>query len=342
MTFKLSQNGKLIFKRFMKDKRAVACLVLLVILISASLFSELLCNNRPLIVKYNGSLYFPIFFTYPETQFGGDFETETDYHDPFIKELITEGDNWVIFPPVQFDYKYINLYIDMELPAPPNSSNLLGTDDRGRDVLARLVYGFRLSILFGLLLAVTGSITGIVIGALQGYFGGKVDIICQRLIEIWSSMPSLYLLIIFSAILKPSLGLLIILLSLFDWMGLSAYVRAEFLRARNFEYVKAAKALGVPDITIMHRHLLPNTLTPVLTFFPFRITGAMVSLVSLDFLGLGVPSPTPSLGELLRQGTNNLHAWWISIPTFILLVVTITLLTFVGEGFIKATGGKKH
>jgi microcin C transport system permease protein len=235
-----------------------------------------------------------------------------------------------------YDYTSINLELDRPVPSPPAKENILGTDDRGRDVLARLLYGFRLSVLFGFALTLIGTFVGIIAGAVQGYFGGKTDLFFQRFIEIWSSMPELYLLIIFASIFKPSIFLLLILLSLFGWMGLSDYVRAEFLKGRNMEYVKAAKALGVGNLTIMYRHLLPNGMTPVITFLPFRVSSAILSLTALDFLGLGVPPTTPSLGELLKQGKGNIEAWWLSLTTFIVLVGTLILLIFIGEALREA------
>ena len=296
-----------------------------------SLFAELLSNDRPIMVHYQGESYYPLFVTYPETTFGGDFETEADYLDPYIREKITAAPNWTLYPLNNFSFDTINYDAIAANPAAPSSDNLLGTDDRGRDVLARLIYGFRVSVLFALVLTIIGTITGIIAGAIQGYFGGRIDLISQRLIEVWASMPELYLLIIFASIFNPSLLLLIILLSLFGWMGLADYVRAEFLKGRNLEFVKAAKALGLNNRTIMWRHLLPNAMTPVITFLPFRISGAILALTSLDFLGIGVPPSTPSLGELLAQGKENISAWWLSMSTFSVLVGTLVLLIFIGE-----------
>ncbi len=321
---------------FKRNKRGYYSLIIFLFFFFLSLFAEFLCNDKPLLVKYEGSFYFPVLHSYPETTFGGDFATETDYRDPYILEKLQQGDNFVVFPPNPNSYKSINLDLDVPVPSPPSKVNLLGTDDRGRDVLARLVYGFRVSVLFALALTIVGTLLGIIAGAVQGYFGGKVDLFFQRFIEIWSAMPELYLLIIFASIFKPSLLLLLILLSLFGWMGLSDYVRAEFLKGRNMEYVKAAKALGVDNLTIMHRHLLPNSMTPVITFLPFRMSGAILALTSLDFLGLGVPPPTPSLGELLAQGKANIEAWWLSLSTFVVLVGMLVLLIFIGEAMREA------
>ncbi len=319
------------WRLFKANKRGYYSLIIFTILFATSLMAELVSNDKPLIISYNHHYYYPIIKTYPETTFGGDFQTEADYRDPYILEKITSPGNWVIFPINHYSYDSINLDLQVPVPSPPTRENLLGTDDQARDVLARLIYGFRLSILFGFALTLIGTLIGIIAGALMGYFGGKTDLLGQRFIEIWGSMPELYLLIIFSAIFKPSITLLLILLSMFGWMGLSDYVRAEFLKGRNMDYVTAAKALGVGNITIMFRHLLPNGMTPVITFLPFRMSGAILALTSLDFLGLGVPPPTPSLGELLAQGKNNIEAWWLSLGSFVVLVGTLILLIFIGE-----------
>ncbi|BCO08471.1 ABC transporter permease [Desulfolithobacter dissulfuricans] len=330
------------WRNFKNNKRGYYSLILFSILFFLSLFAEVLSNDKPFLVYYNGHYYFPLFREYPETTFGGDFETETDYRDPYILEKLQTNGNRVWFPPNPHSYNSINLDLDVPVPSPPTRENLLGTDDRGRDVLARLIYGFRLSVLFGFALTAVGTLLGIVAGAVQGYFGGKVDLFFQRFIEIWSAMPELYLLIIFASIFKPSILLLLILLSMFGWMGLSDYVRAEFLRGRNMEYVKAAKALGVSHFTIMYRHLLPNGMTPVITFLPFRMSGAILALTSLDFLGLGVPPSTPSLGELLAQGKANIDAWWLSLSTFVVLVGTLVLLIFIGEALREAFDPRKQ
>lgn len=306
-----------------------------------SLFAEVLFNDKPLLIKYEGDYYFPFMVSYPETTFGGDFETEADYSDDYVRELITRDGNWLVDPFVPYSYNTINFSSDEPNPASPSSQNYFGTDDRGRDVFARLVYGFRLSVLFAFALTTIGVVIGIIMGAIQGYFSGKTDLIMQRLIEVWASMPELYLLIIFASIFQPSIWLLVILLSMFGWMGLSDYVRAEFLRGRNMDYVKAARALGLTNIDIMRRHLLPNSITPVITFLPFRISGSILALTSLDFLGLGVPPTTPSLGELLSQGKENIEAWWISLGTFVVLVGTLMLLIFIGEALREAMDTRK-
>jgi microcin C transport system permease protein len=283
----------------------------------------------------------PIVHNQPETTFGGDFETPTDFLDPFIQAQFDKPGNWALYPFIPYHHSTLNYFAKVPNPAPPSWENWLGTDDRGRDVLARLLYGFRISVLFALALTLFGTVIGILTGALQGFFGGKTDLAMQRFIEVWSAMPELYLLIIFSAVFDPSISLLLILLGLFGWMGLSDYVRAEFLRNRQLDYVRAARALGLSNLQIMWRHVLPNSLTPVVTFLPFRMSAAILSLTSLDFLGLGVPPGTPSLGELLAQGKNNIDAWWISLSTFTVLVVTLMLLTFMGDALRDALDPRK-
>lgn len=324
------------WQRFKSNRRGFVSLWIFAILFVFSLFAELLSNDKPILVYYEGAYYFPIIKTYSEKTFGGDFDTEADYNDDFLKEKLNKSNNWVIFPFNKYSYNSINYSSKNPHPAKPSADNFLGTDDRGRDVLARLIYGFRLSVLFAFVLTIIGVVIGVVAGALQGYFGGWVDLAFQRFMEVWGSMPELYLLIIFAAIFNPSVLLLIILLSLFGWMGLADYVRAEFLRARNMDYVKAAKALGLSNRWIMWKHLLPNSLTPVITFLPFRISGSIVALTSLDYLGLGVPPTTPSLGELLAQGKANIMAWWLSLMPFSVLVITLVLLIFIGEALREA------
>ena len=334
--------GRRSWLRFKANRRGYISLWLFGSLFLLSLFAEALFNDKPLVVSYEGELFFPFLADYPETAFGGDFETEADYSDPYVRKLITAGDNWVIDPLVRHSYNTINFASDLPNPAPPTSQNLLGTDDRGRDVFARLVYGFRLSVLFAFALTAIGVAIGILAGAVQGYFSGRLDLVMQRLIEVWSSMPELYLLIIFASIFQPSIWLFIVLLSMFGWMGLSDYVRAEFLRGRNMDYVRAARAMGLSDAAIMRHHLLPNSLTPVITFLPFRVSGSILALTSLDFLGLGVPPTTPSLGELLAQGKENIEAWWLSLCTFIVLVGTLMLLIFIGEALREAMDTRKN
>jgi microcin C transport system permease protein len=306
-----------------------------------SLFAEVLSNDKPLIVHYKDGYYFPLVKDYPEKLFGGDFETPTDYLDPFIKEKLSIDGNWAIYPINQYGSKTLNFISTKPNPAAPSKDNWLGTDDKGRDLLAQLIYGFRVSVLFALALTVIGVVLGVITGAIQGFYGGKMDLAFQRFIEIWGAMPELYLLIIFSAVFSPSLALLLILLSLFGWMGLSDYVRAEFLRNRQMDYVRSARALGVSNWDIITRHVMPNSMTPVVTFLPFRMSGAILALTSLDFLGLGVPPGTPSLGELLSQGKSNIDAWWISLSTFGVLVVTLLLLTFMGDALRDALDPRK-
>ena len=327
--------------RFRRNRLGLWSLVLFVALVGLSLLAEVVSNDKPLVVRYEGQWYFPLVKSYPEKLFGGDFETETDYLDPFIRQQFSQPGNWAIYPPNPYGAKTINYFAKSPNPSAPSRDNWLGTDDRGRDLLAQLIYGFRVSVLFALALTAVGVLLGVAAGAVQGFFGGKTDLAFQRFIEIWGSMPELYLLIIFSAILAPSLGLLLVLLSLFGWMGLSDYVRAEFLRNRQLDYVKAARALGVTSGQIIWRHILPNSMTPVVTFLPFRMGAAILALTSLDFLGLGVPPGTPSLGELLSQGKNNIDAWWISIFTFAVLVTTLLLLTFMGDALRDALDPRK-
>lgn len=322
--------------RFKLNRRGYVSLWVFLILFVISLFAEILSNDKPILVFYQQQFYFPILQTYPETTFGGDFDTDTDYNDPYVKQLLSSDGNWVLSAPNPYSYNSINYDTEHPNPAPPSAENILGTDDRGRDVLARLLYGFRLSVLFALVLTFIGTVIGILAGALQGYLGGRVDLVTQRFIEVWSSMPELYLLIIFASIFEPSIWLLLILLSLFGWMGLADYVRAEFLRGRNMDYVTAARAIGLSNRRIVLRHLLPNSMTSVITFLPFRISGSILALTSLDFLGLGVPPTTPSLGELLAQGKENIEAWWLSITTFIVLVGALILLIFIGEALREA------
>jgi microcin C transport system permease protein len=329
------------WRRFRKNKLGLWSLVLFVTMVVLSLFAEVISNDKPLLVRYENRFYFPMVQAYPEKTFGGDFETETDFLDPFIRQQLTRGDNWALYAPNPYGPKTLNYFAKEPNPSKPTRDNLLGTDDRGRDMLAQLIYGFRLSVLFALALTAIGVLIGVITGAIQGFFAGKTDLAFQRFIEIWDSMPELYLLIIFSAIFAPSVSLLLILLSLFGWMGLSQYVRAEFLRNRQMDYVRAARALGVGNGRIMWKHILPNSMTPVITFLPFRMSAAILALTSLDFLGLGVPPGTPSLGELLSQGKNNIDAWWISLSTFAVLVMTLLLLTFMGDALRDALDPRK-
>jgi microcin C transport system permease protein len=327
--------------RFKRNRLGWWSLWLFGALLLVSTFAELVSNDRPIVASINGQWLMPMFNNPSEKALGGDFGTPTDWKDPFIAGLLEKPGNWGLTtfnPHSATSTDYFNPTMP---PAPPDARNWLGTDTLGRDMTARLLYGFRVSIWFALALTLTGTLIGVAAGALQGYFGGRTDLILQRFIEIWGAVPELYLLIIFASIFEPSLLLLLILLSLWGWMGLSDYVRAEFLRNRSLDYVKAARALGLGPWQIMTRHVLPNSMTPVITFLPFRMSGAILALTSLDFLGLGVPSTVPSLGELLKQGKNSLDAWWVIAPTFLLLVLTMLLLTFIGDALRDAFDTRK-
>ena len=327
-----TKKYSLFWDRFKSNRRNLYSLYIFSFIIILSLFAEVISNDKPIIMSIDDKIYIPILISYPETEFGGIFDTEANYKDTFMSQVYNENENWVIFPINPHSYNSINLDNAIPNPASPSSYNYLGTDDRGRDVLARLIYGFRLSVIFAFILTLIGVIIGIFFGAIQGYFAGRTDLYLQRFIEIWSSMPELYILIIFSSLFEPSILLLIILLSLFGWMGLSDYVRAEFLKGRNMEYVIAARTMGLSNTQIILKHILPNSMVSVITFLPFRISGAIIILTSLDLLGLGVPPNTPSLGELLSQGKENVEAWWLSLTTFSVLVGTLMLLIFIGEG----------
>ena len=333
--------SQLAWRRFKRNRLGFYSLWAFVCLFLISLGAELVSHDKPVLASYQGKLYMPLLKNPPETVFGGDFDTPTDYLDPFIRQQFQQPGNWAIYPINPYHHSTLNYFAKEPNPAPPSSENWLGTDDRGRDVLARLLYGFRVSVLFALALTFTGTVLGVVTGAIQGFFAGKIDLTLQRFIEIWGAMPELYLLIIFSAVFEPSVTLLLVLLSLFGWMGLSDYVRAEFLRNRQLDYVRAARALGLSHWAIIWRHVLPNSLTPVVTFLPFRMSAAILALTSLDFLGLGVPPGTPSLGELLSQGKTNIDAWWISLSTFGVLVGTLLLLTFMGDALRDALDPRK-
>ena len=328
------------WKNFKSSKRSIYSLYIFLTLFIISLFSEIISNDKPIIMSIDNKIYYPYIINYEEIDFGGELETTPDYKGYFISQLLKDDRNWAIFPLNPHSYNSINFNNANPNPAPPSKENLLGTDDRGRDVLARLIYGFRLSVIFALALTAIGIVIGLFFGAIQGYFAGKTDLYLQRFIEIWGSMPELYILIIFASIFEPSLLLLVVLLSLFGWISLSDYVRAEFLKGRNMDYVNAARTLGLTDMQIITKHILPNSLISVVTFLPFRISGAILILTSLDFLGLGVPSTTPSLGELLSQGKENISAWWLSLTTFLVLVGTLMLLIFIGEGIRESISGK--
>ncbi|MCP4283290.1 MAG: ABC transporter permease [Gammaproteobacteria bacterium] len=327
-------------QNFCRNRRGYYSLWIFLVLFSLSLFAEFIANDKPLLVSYEQTFYFPIFTIHPETTFGGEFETETDFRDPYVKELI-DDQGWMLWPPIPYSYETINYDLPVPAPAPPSTENWLGTDDQGRDVTARLIYGFRISILFGLTLTIASSVIGIVAGAVQGYYGGWTDLLFQRFIEIWSGLPVLFLLIILASVVEPNFWWLLGLMLLFSWMALVGVVRAEFLRARNFEYVRAARALGVGHITIMFRHVLPNAMVATLTFLPFILNGSITTLTSLDFLGFGLPPGSPSLGELLAQGKANMQAPWLGITAFLALAIMLSLLIFIGEAARDAFDPRK-
>ncbi|MFL9778624.1 ABC transporter permease [Vibrio cyclitrophicus] len=316
--------------RFKANKRGFISLWIFTILFGLSLFAEIIANDKPLLVSYDNQWFVPVINEYSETEFGGEFETEADYKDPYVIELI-EDNGYIVWPIIPFSYDTINFDISGAVPSEPDSVNWLGTDDKGRDVLARIIYGFRISVLFGFILTIVSSVVGVVVGATQGYYGGWVNLFGQRFIEVWSGMPTLFLLIILSSFIEPNFWWLLGIMVLFSWMSLVGIVRAEFLRCRNFDYVRAAQAMGVDDKRIMLRHMLPNAMVASLTMMPFILSGSVTTLTSLDFLGFGLPAGSPSLGELLAQGKANLQAPWLGISAFVVLSLMLTLLVFVGE-----------
>lgn len=328
---KLSNINKRRLNTFKRNKRGYYSFMIFMIFFILSLFSEVIVNDKPLILKYQNNYYFPIIKKYTEKDFGGFFKSEANYTDPFLKEII-EKDGWMIWPLVRYSYDTIRYDLPEPPPTPPTLENPLGTDDLGRDVLARVLYGFRLSVLFGFTLTIITSIIGIIIGAIQGYYGGKVDLIGQRIMELWSGIPMLYMLIIMTSFIEPNFWWLLFLMILFGWMHLVGVVRAEFFRGRELEYVQSARALGVKNYMIMFRHILPNAMVAAMTFLPFILSGSIGLLTSLDFLGFGMPSGSPSLGELLAAGKSNLHAPWLGLTAFIVVSAMLSLLVFVGEG----------
>ncbi len=328
------------WEKYKANRRGWYSLWLFLAIFTVSLFAELVSNDRPLLVSFSGDMYYPIFTDYPETTFGGDFETATDYRDPFAADLIN-ADGWMLWPPIRYSYDTVNYNLPVPAPAPPSRDNLLGTDDQGRDVLARVIYGFRVSVLFGLTLTLFSSLVGVAVGAVQGYFGGWVDLLGQRFMEIWSGLPMLYLLIILASVVEPNFWWLLGLMLLFSWMSLVGVVRAEVLRARNFDYVKAAIALGVGRWTVLSRHVLPNAMVATLTFLPFILNSSITTLTSLDFLGFGLPPGSASLGELLAQGKQNLQAPWLGISAFLVLAIMLSLLIFIGEAVRDAFDPRK-
>ena len=325
---------------FKNNKRGLYSLYIFLLLLFFTLPAEFIANDKPLLVKYNNGYYFPVFKNYAETVFGGDFETSADYRDTFVIDLI-ESDGWIIWPLIPFNHQTVNYNLQVPAPSPPSLENILGTDDQARDVLARLIYGFRISILFGILLTFFSSIIGVAFGAIQGYLGGLTDLLGQRFIEIWSGMPILYLLIIVGSIITPNFWILLTLLLIFSWMNLVGVVRAEFLRARNFDYVKAAKCLGMSDYKIIVKHLLPNAMVATITYLPFILAASVTTLTSLDFLGFGLPPGSASLGELLNQGKNNLQAPWLGITGFTAISILLSLLVFIGEAIRDAFDPRK-
>ena len=325
---------------FRSSKRGVYSLVVFGLLFFLSLFAELLANDKPILIYYDGGFYSPLIRDYPETTFGGDFPTNAVYTDEEVQKLI-QAKGWIVWPPIPYSYNTVLKGEGRRALQPPSWRHWLGTDDQARDVMARVIYGFRISVLFGLVLTILSSIIGVIAGATQGYFGGLVDLLFQRFLEIWSSMPTLYILIILASFIQPGFWVLLGIMLLFSWTALVGYVRAEFLRGRNFDYVRAARALGMMDARIMFRHILPNAMTASLTFLPFIVAGSVTTLTSLDFLGFGLPVGSPSLGELLLQGKNNLNAPWLAFTGFIIIALMLSLLVFIGEAVRDAFNPRK-
>lgn len=322
-------------RRFRRHRMGWWSLWLFLLIFLLCMGANLIANDKPLVVKYQQQWYFPVFKAYPETTFGGVFETEADYKDPAVQQMIHQH-GYFIMPPIAFANQTPNLDLQIPYPAPPNAQNWLGTDDMGRDVLTRILYGLRVSLLFGLALTLAGSLIGVIIGAIQGYYGGWVDLLGQRVMEVWGGLPQLFMIIILVSLFSPSVFVLFAMMLLFGWMGLVGLVRAEFLRARNFDYVRAARNLGVSDVAIMWRHILPNALSSSLSQLPFILTANIIALTSLDFLGYGLPPGSPSLGELMLQGKNNLDAPWLALSGFFSLTLVLSLLIFIGEALRDA------
>ncbi len=341
MSLKLSKAHIEQIKAFKKNKRALISFYMFLILFVISLLSEFIANDKPLILKYQNSFYFPIFNTYLDKDFGGDFPTPADYKDPFIIKNI-EQNGWMLMPIIPFSFNTVDYDINVPTPSAPDTKHWLGTDDEGRDIVARILYGFRLSVIFSFLLTLISSIIGIITGAIQGYFGGKIDLIFQRVMEIWETLPQLFIIIIIASIFTPSFWSLLIILIAFSWLSLTGLVRAEFLRTRNMEYVKAAKAMGASNFRIMFKHILPNAVIATITFVPFLLAEGITALTALDFLGLGLPAEYPSLGDLVRQGKDNLQAPWIGVTIFIVLSMLLSLLIFIGEGVRDAFDTRKN
>jgi microcin C transport system permease protein len=325
---------------FTANRRGFWSLWIFLFIFLVTIFAEFIANDKPLLVRYDGDFFVPVLVNYPETTFGGDFETEAEYSDPEVAELIEEK-GWIVWPMIPYSFDTVVLGLAKPSPSPPSSQNWLGTDDQGRDVVARLIYGFRVSVLFGLILTVFSSIVGVAAGAWQGYFGGLTDLFFQRFMEIWGGLPQLFILIILASLVEPSFLFLLGFMLLFSWMALVGVVRAEFLRGRNYTYVLAARALGVSNTTIMFKHILPNAMVATVTFMPFILNGAITSLTALDFLGFGLPPGSASLGELLNQGKSNLQAPWLGISAFLVIALMLSLLIFIGEGVRDAFDPRK-
>ena len=325
---------------FKRNRRGFVSSWIFLVMFIVTLFAEVIANDKPLLISFNGELYTPIIVAYPETTFGGEFKTEADYRDEFVAALINEK-GWMLWPPIHFSYDTVNYDLPVPAPAPPSADNWLGTDDQGRDVVARLIYGFRISVLFGFVLTIISAMIGVSIGAFQGFYGGIIDLLGQRFIEIWAGMPVLYLLIILASIITPNFWWLLGLLLLFSWMGFVGVVRAEFLRARNLDFVRAARALGVSDLALIYKHVLPNAMVATITFMPFTLAGSITTLTGLDFLGFGLPVGSPSLGELLNQGKANLDAPWLGISGFCIIALMLSLLVFIGEAVRDAFDPRK-
>jgi microcin C transport system permease protein len=337
----LSPMNKRRLAAFKSNKRGYYSFLIFTCVFVVTLLAEFIANDKPLLVKYDGALYMPVFKMYTERQFGGEFDTEADYRDPAVQQFIHEKNGWILWPLIPYNYRTINRELQVPAPAPPSRDNVLGTDDQGRDVLARVIYGFRISVLFGLILTFVSAIAGITAGAVQGFFGGWTDLLLQRVIEIMGSLPRLYILLILSAILLPSFWLLLVIMLFFEWTAFVGPVRAEFLRSRNFEYVRAARALGLSNTQIMFKHILPNALVATVTFAPFILDGAIAALTALDYLGFGLPPGSPSLGELLQQGKQNLQAPWLGLTAFFVIAFMLSMLVFVGEAVRDALDPRK-